>query len=100
MTVLSLWKASPTLLDGKSVKQIIAIAGTGKLGDGNEASSEFRALLSEIGSGNLVRYAHECLDESFPDSGLVLQDVVNEVGRRLGCQVTNGSYRGRTNAIG
>ena len=100
MTVLSLWKASPALLHEKSVKQLISIAGTGKLGDGNETSTEFRALLAEVGSDQLVRYAHECLDDSFPDSGLVLQDVVNEVGRRLGLSVTNGSYRGKTGAIG
>ena len=89
MTVLTLWKTSPALLHEKSVKQLIAIAGTGKLGDGNATSTEFRALLAEVGSDQLVRYAHECLDESFADRGLVLQDVINEVGRRFGFTVTN-----------
>jgi hypothetical protein len=100
MTVLRLWKTSPKLLEEKSVKQLIAIAGSGKLIDGNDTSTEFRALLAEVGSTQLIRYAHECLEQPFNDSGLVLQDVTNEIGRRLGLSVTNGFYRGRPNAIG
>ena len=42
----------------------------------------------------LANYARECSAEKFDDSGLALQDVVNEIGRRLGFVVTNGRYRG------
>ena len=100
MTVLSIWKASPDLLDAKTVKQIIGIAGSGRLTDDGDTSREFRALLSEIPSGHLERYCNQCLSEAFQDSGLVLQDVINEMGRRLGFSVTNGRYRGKTGSIG
>src|SRR3954454_7568365 len=40
------------------------------------------------------------LEYHFQRSGLVLQDLVNEVGRRLEYQVTNGRYQGTTNTIG
>lgn len=100
MSLLSLWKTSESLLQEKSVKQIIAIAGNGKLADGNETSSEFRGLLSKISSDVLSRYAEECLSESFQDSGLVLQDTINEIGRRLGFGVQDGRYRGRSGDIG
>jgi hypothetical protein len=38
--------------------------------------------------------------EKFEKSGQVLQDLVNEVGRRLDYSVDNGLYSGRANAIG
>jgi len=100
MSVLTLWKAQPTLLDEKSLKQLISIAGNGKLADGNATCQEFRALLSEIPAERLVQYAKECLDEPFTDSGLALQDIINEAGRRLGFGVTNGRYRGKSGVIG
>jgi hypothetical protein len=36
----------------------------------------------------------------FPDSGLALQDVVNEIGSRLGAEVTPGRYRGTPKHVG
>jgi hypothetical protein len=48
----------------------------------------------------LVRYAGECLAGSFSDSGYALQDIVNEVGRRLGFSVTDGRYRGTSAHVG
>jgi hypothetical protein len=100
LSILTIWKTSQELLHEKSVKQIIAIAGDGKLTDGSATSQEFRAFLAEVPSEQLARYANECLSDSFQDSGLVLQDIVNEVGRRLGFGVTYGRYRGKTGAIG
>ena len=100
MSILGIWKAQPTLLDEKSLRQIISIAGDGKLIDGSATCQEFRALLSEIPAERLVEYSNECLNEPFGDSGLALQDIINEVGRRLGFGVTNGRYRGRRDAIG
>jgi hypothetical protein len=41
--------------------------------------------------------ASECLEIRFTDFGFVLQDTVNEVGRRLGFDVTHGVYRSHTN---
>src|SRR5215469_9910785 len=36
----------------------------------------------------------------FPKSGMVPQDLINELGRRLDYQVTNGRYQGTVNSIG
>lgn len=99
MSLIELWRSSPGQLDGKQLHQIIAFAGDGKLLDGSETSEDLRNFLSEVPSEHLHRFANECLI-SFQDSGFALQDVVNEVGRRLGFQVTNGAYRGKKGSIG
>lgn len=100
MSIIDIWRRSPEVLNEKSVKQIIGIAGNGKLTDGGAASTEFRALISEIPTAQLAKYADGCLTESFQDSGLVLQDIINEFGRRLGYRVTDGRYRGKQGEIG
>ncbi|MCC7218121.1 MAG: hypothetical protein IT517_15190 [Burkholderiales bacterium] len=82
------------------MKQLISIAGNGKLTDGSTTCAEFRELLAEVPAERLVQYADECLKDGFQDSGLALQDIINEVGRRLGFGVTYGRYRGRTGSIG
>jgi hypothetical protein len=51
-------------------------------------------------SSTVADYANQCLIQSFPDSGLALQDAVNEVGARLGAEVTPGRYRGTTKDLG
>ena len=100
MSLLQLWHATPDQLLSKHLHQIIAFAGEGKLRDGTTASTEFRAFLAEAPSELLVKFIKECLDEGFPDSGFALQDVVNEVGHRLGFAVTSGAYQGRQGKIG
>jgi hypothetical protein len=98
MPLSDLWLSSPSELADKHVKQIISFAG--QLRDGNGASSEFRDFLSRIPSKLLTRYADECLKESFEASGLALQDIINQVGERLGFAVTYGRYRGTSTHIG
>jgi hypothetical protein len=100
MALVDLWTNSREQLEQKHVQQIIAFAGAGKLLDGSEASREFRSFLGQIPSSFLTRYVDECLSDSFPNSGYVLQDIVNEIGRRLGFEVTNGRYRGTSAHIG
>lgn len=95
MSLVDLWQSSREQIADKQVQQLIAFAGDGQLRDGSDAAEEFRAFLTNISSERLRRYARECLEaEGFSDRGLVLQDVVNEIGRRLDYQVTNGRYRG------
>ena len=48
MSILSIWKAQPTLLDEKSVRQLISIAGDGRLTDGSTTCAEFRELLGAV----------------------------------------------------
>ena len=74
--------------------------GDGKLKDNGDTSKELREFLKMIKSELLIRYIDECLNDKFIDNGLVLQDIVNEIGKRLGFNVINGRYRGNRNDIG
>jgi len=100
MALIDLWRDSRDQISNKHVQQIVAFAGDGRLADGNSSSIEFRAFLAQLPSEMLVRYASECLNDSFNGSGLVLQDTVNEVGARLGFRVTPGRYRGVVGQLG
>ena len=100
MSLLDIWKVSKDEFAKKHIQQIIAIAGTGRLTDGGDASREFCEFLAYVPPDLLARYADECLSTSFQNSGFVLQDVVNEVGRRLGLQVENGRYHGTAGTPG
>ena len=94
MALTDLWTKSKDELSTKQVQQIIAIAGEGRLRDGNSTSAEFRHFLAAIPSELVARYAAECIATAFTDSGLTLQDLVNQIGVRLGFDVTFGRYRG------
>lgn len=100
MALLDLWRNDRAELGEKHVQQVIAFAGDGKLRDGSTAPAEFREYLRHIPSDLLSRYTDECLQGSFQDSGLALQDIVNEIGRRLDFQVTHGRYRGTSSQPG
>jgi hypothetical protein len=56
--------------------------------------------LSEVSSEKLGEYIRQCLAGKFERSGLVLQDLVNELGRRLDYAVENGRYQGIPSASG
>src|SRR5439155_21819727 len=60
----------------------------------------FRQFLNVAPIERLFDYARHCLESSFNKSGLALQDIVNEFGRRLDFEVENGLYRGKRNAVG
>jgi hypothetical protein len=94
MSLIDLWAKSPDQLQGKQVQQLVAIAGDGKLTDDGTCSKEFREFLASVPSANLTAYCEQCLSSGFTDSGFVLQDIVNEVGARLGATATRGRYRG------
>jgi hypothetical protein len=76
------------------------MAGEGVLKDGSKASDELREYLAAVPIEILARYLNECLTTTFEESGFVLQDIVNELGSRLGCQVERGLYRGKQSEIG
>jgi hypothetical protein len=100
MALTDLWENSRNQIEGKHVQQIIAFAGDGHLRDGGAASDDFRNFLARIPTSMLQGYAEQCLTDSFTGSGLALQDVVNEIGRRLGYKMTSGRYRGGSGQIG
>jgi hypothetical protein len=94
MALTELWKTAHKEIQDKHVQQVIGFAGDGKLRDGGAASKEFRDFLALVPSSFLSRYANDCLTDKFDNSGLALQDVINEVGTRLGFRVEQGRYRG------
>jgi hypothetical protein len=97
--LFSLLKNDPAEVDLLSVEQVLALCGNGKLTDGSSCSLDFREYLQIATSSNLAKYLESCLQGS-ADRGRALQDIVNELGRRLDYNVENGLYQGRTNAIG
>jgi hypothetical protein len=100
MALIDLWKTSKAELDEKKLQQIMAISGDGKLANDSTASKELRDFLRIIPSEKLSEYAQQCLGNHFDQSGLALQDIVNEMGRRLGFVVTEGLYRGKKGVSG
>jgi hypothetical protein len=100
MALLDLWNKTPDQLKDKQIQQLIAFAGAGKLADDSDCSKEFRAFLASVPSGYLRKFTDQCLTQSFADSGFALQDVVNEIGVRLGAEVWPGRYRGTTKHVG
>jgi len=81
----------------KRLSQIISFLGDGRLKNGDD---RFRQFLKNISNDLLVKYAEECIEKSFNDSGLALQDVVNEIGARLAFKITSGLYHGNKSEIG
>lgn len=68
--------------------------------DGSTCSVELKQYLSEVSSIKIGLYVRYCVDHSFQNSGFVLQDLINEIGRRLEYDVSSGLYRGKKGEIG
>jgi len=100
MTLLSLWQSNPEQFRAKRIEQVINFTGDGALRDNSPTSEELRQFLRNIPKSQIEQYCQECLEKGFKDSGLALQDLVNEVGRRLDFKVLHGRYRGVRNDIG
>ena len=100
MPLVDLHKSSPTTVSQFTIEQVVATAGDGSLRDESVSSRELREYLREVASEKLFEYVDGCLTRGFNKSGAVLQDLVNELGRRLDYEVANGLYQGRSNAVG
>lgn len=100
MPLVDIWKSTPDQIRSKTVQQLLTFAGDGRLRDGNDTSQEFRQFLAHVPSDVLTILANQCLAEGFPQSGLALQDIINQIGRRLGFRVREGRYRGNQEAVG
>jgi hypothetical protein len=94
MPLISIWKTNPEAVAALSIEQVVATAGDGRLLTGSACSSELREFLSQVPSAKLAEYSEYCLANAFVKGGHILQDVVNELGRRLEYSVTNGLYQG------
>jgi hypothetical protein len=100
MPLLSFWKNAKDDVLRMTIEQVVSSAGDGVLRDHAPSSDEFRQFLAVVQVERLFDYARHCLESSFDKNGIVLQDIVNELGRRLEFEVENGLYQGKKNAIG
>jgi hypothetical protein len=100
MPLLSFMTSNPDAVRQLTIEQIVSNAGDGRLRDSSECQNELRSYLRLVSTNQLGSYASHCLSESFQKSGQVLQDIVNELGRRLEYEVINGRYQGTQNEVG
>lgn len=100
MPLLSFWKNAKEDVLKMTIEQVVSSAGNGNLNDHSACSDELREYLSVAPIERLVEYSRHCFESSFNKSGLVLQDIVNEYGRRLDFEVENGLYQGTRGAVG
>ena len=100
MPLLALWTSNPSAIGESTIEQIVTIAGDGNLRDGSPCSQELREYLAQCHSNRLATYVGHCLSSGFTRSGMVLQDLINEFGRRLDYRVENGRYQGTRSAVG
>lgn len=100
MPLLDFWHSNPDTIATMNIVQVVAMAGDGKLKDSSNCCDELRKYLQLAPLEFLGKYAERCLSESFTSSGHVLQDIINELGRRLDHDVTNGRYQGVVGKIG
>jgi hypothetical protein len=100
--ILEVWEQNPDLFKTKSLSQILSFTGDGKLRDNNITSQEFRQLLGVVPTEVLKKFVDECLTDKFENNngGYALQDIINQIGIRLGFKIENGLYQGRQNSIG
>lgn len=95
MSLLSMWRSDTNYITPKSMRQLVAFSGDGKLRDGSLAVEGLRKFLAVAPSKLLVRYVEEVLaEDSWDDGGLAFQELVNQLGIRLGFEVRHGRYRG------
>lgn len=100
MPLLQFWKTAKEEVLKMTIEQVVSSAGDGNLLDNSPCCQEFRSFLAVAPIERLFDYARHCLESSFNKSGLVLQDIVSEFGRRLDFEVENGLYQGKRTAIG
>ena len=98
--LIELAKQNPASVENYTIQQIVGICGDGNLRDNSECSKHLREFVALQSPDRLADYARFCLDQGFNRSGFVLQDIVNDIGRRLGYEVENGRYQGVVNQVG
>ena len=100
MPLLNLWRDAKSAVLDMNIQQVVGNAGNGRLRDGSDSEHELRAYLREVPSDKLEEYAQFCLNNAFEDGGRALQDIVNELARRLDFAVENGRYQGTKGSVG
>src|ERR1700722_7666097 len=101
MGLIELWESSPQTVAQFTIEQIVKIAGDGNIIYDSTCSQELKEYLAKLPDSEKIRaYVEQCLSSGFHRSGMALQELVNELGRRLEYTVTNGRYGGTANKIG
>jgi len=100
MPLLTVWASNPSAVGEFTIEQVVATAGDGVLKDGSACAQELREYFAQIPSRKIAEYVDRCLEAPFTKSGMVLQDLVNEIGRRLDYKATNCAYQGSAGRIG
>ena len=100
MALLSIFASNPHAVDQLNIEQVVSMAGDGQLRDGSPCSEELREYIRQISTSKIGAYIEHCLSSSFAKGGIVLQDLVNELGRRLDYNVVDGRYQGVVGGIG
>ena len=100
--LINAWKDSQKKFT-MSLKQVVSIAGDGML-DNDDSIGELREFLELIDLPTMERLLAECCAKDkkykFDTRGFAFQDIINEMGRRLGYDVEFGLYRGRKHEVG
>lgn len=100
--LISAWKASQEKFS-MNLKQVVAAAGDGDLNH-EITMNELRDFYAMIDLSTMERLLDECLSKDkskkFDTRGFALQDLVNEMGARIGYQVVNGLYKGKKGEVG
>ena len=98
--LIKLWNNNPKEIEAMSIKELINIAS----GNGEERCMDLREFLlkNEQIDELLARLVKETINstikyENMDISGFVLQELINEIGRRLEFKVEYGVYRGSKN---
>ncbi len=98
--ISNLWDTDPVYVSNLKLKQILVLAGDGNIFK-EETAQDLRQFFSKIDLGTMSGYIEDALssnkEDKFDERGYVLQDMVNEMGSRLGYRVANGLYRGKRN---
>ncbi|MES2443141.1 MAG: hypothetical protein V4574_09950 [Pseudomonadota bacterium] len=100
MPLLDLWQSNPETINAFNLQQIVSAAGDGDLKDGSLCSSELKAYFTRVTTSKLSNYIEQCLAQPLTKGGYILQDLVNELGRRLEYTVENGRYAGAVGHVG
>jgi len=100
MSLVEFWKSNPEAVLKLQMNQIVTLAGDGSLTDNSVSCNELRHYLSVIPEEKLFEHVRFCLETKFEKGPFALQDIINELGRRLDYDVANGLYQGRSGQIG
>lgn len=83
-----------------TLNRIVSLAGDWN--DGSRASEQFRQIIQDeqTTTEEIEAYLREAMEGTEQYHNRALQDLVNNIGRRLGFEVEYGVYQGRSGTIG